>query len=67
MVPKTIQRRVWAAYNALPHGPEGNCLRVSKEWIAAVDAAEEAVKQKLEASCDQAQKKNQAPLRLPGV
>lgn len=49
MVPIAIRRRVWAAYNALPHGSEGNCLRVSKEWIDAVHAAEAAIKAQLAA------------------
>ena len=47
MVPIAIRRRVWAAYNALPHGPAGNCLKVSQEWIDAVHAAEAAIKAKL--------------------
>jgi hypothetical protein len=47
MVPVAIRRQVWAAYAALPHGPEGNCLRLSQEWIDAVQAAEAAIRTKL--------------------
>lgn len=46
MVPAPIRRRIWAAYDALPHGPAGNCLRVSNEWIDATDAAEAAIKER---------------------
>src|SRR5262245_27814001 len=79
MVPTAIRRRVWLAYNALPHGPEGNCLRISREWIAAVGAAEAAIKQQLkipspstgegkgEGEHAQAQTKKQTSLLLPGV
>ena len=48
MVPVSIQRRVRAEYDALPHGPEGNCLRVSTEYLDATYAAEVAIKQSLE-------------------
>lgn len=43
MVPAPIRRRVWVAYAALPHGPSGNYLRVSKEFVNAVRDAKAAV------------------------
>ena len=46
MVPLAIRRRVWATYNALPHAPAGNCLRVSREWLDAVREAESAIREK---------------------
>jgi len=50
MVPVSIQWRVRAAYDALPHGPEGNCLRVSTEYLDATYAAEAAIKKSGKAS-----------------
>jgi len=47
MVPKVIRDRVWAAYLKLPHGPAGNCLRLSDEWLRAVKDAEDAIRKKL--------------------
>ena len=48
MVPVSIQWRVRIAYDALPHGAEGNCLRVSTEYLDATYAAEVAIKERLE-------------------
>jgi hypothetical protein len=48
MVPASIQWRVRIAYDALPHGAEGNCLRVSTEYLDATYAAELAIKERLE-------------------
>lgn len=44
MVPALIQQHIRAAYDVLPHGPEGNCLRVSTEYLDAINAAEAAIK-----------------------
>ena len=53
MVPAAIRDRVWAAYFKLPHGPAGNCLRVSDSWFQAVKDAEDAIKSKLAAKAKQ--------------
>jgi hypothetical protein len=47
MAPVAIRDRVWAAYNKLPHGPDGKLLRISDEWLQAVQDAEEAIRAKL--------------------
>lgn len=47
MVPAELKERMWRAYGDLPHGPEGNCLRMSKEYIDAVKAAEAAIKERI--------------------
>ena len=65
MVPAPIRTHVWIAYDKLPHGPEGNCLRVSQEWIDATNAAEEAIKESIRRRNDKAAEKEEAALREP--
>ena len=46
MLTKAMRDRIWAAYRALPHGPDGECTKVSREYVEAMKAAREYVASK---------------------